>query len=228
MIGATESAEIQNSHRVIDLATRAHEKERNLPDEIRVKGNQIGASLWVLMLEMTAQDGLEKGLTVSRSLSGKITTSEISQGQIVDGIPKVDYPPPPLLNYGISHVHTHPPLRRVNPNAPTTMMGNNDCSKFFKHKFFAGSVMLDEGGVHLLLREKPIMPNRPNFPNDAADQAIKESNGFTLDAMKRLAVRLEKFGIRYYFSPSKELLPDGTLALKDVRTYSELSPSKTA
>lgn len=226
MIGTTEQAETQNLHRVIDLTTRAHEKERDLPDEIRIKGDQIGTGFWTSMLGMTAQDGLEKGLTVSKYF-GRIFTSEIAQGQVIDGIPKVEYPALPILNNGISLVHSHPPLEKVNPNAPTTTMSNGDCLEFFKYKAFPCSVMIDEGGVHLLLREKPLVPTRfNNFPKDIADQAIIESNGLTLDALKRLADKLERFGIRYYFSPSKEVLPNGTVLFKDIRRYPDLAPPK--
>lgn len=228
MIGNTESAEIQNSYRVIDLVTRTHEKERDLPDEIRMKGDQVGTGSWSNMLEMTTQDGKEKGLTVSKDLFGKIFTSAIAQGhEIRSGVHRVEPPALPLLNQGISYIHTHPPLEKVNPNIPTTMMDDDDCSIFFKNKAFPCSVMIDEGGVHLLLREKSIMPNRSNFPENATAKSIEESNGLALDAMKRLANTLARFGIRYYFSPSRELLTDGTIALKDVRKYTTLAkPNK--
>lgn len=226
MIRSTEFAEIQSSFQVIDLVKRTHEKS-TLPTELRIKGNQIGVGLWPNMLEMTTQDGKEKGLTVSKDLFGKIFTSEIAHGhEIRNGVHRVEPPALPLLNHGISYIHTHPPLEKVNPNIPTTMMDDNDCLIFFKNKAFPCSVMIDEGGVHLLLREKPIMPNRSDFPENATAQSIEESNGLVLDAMKRLANTLARFGIRYYFSPTKELLTDGTIALKDVRRYSNLAKPK--
>lgn len=222
MLKTPELSHALSSTPVIDLAHRKNEKESSLPEDIRLKGEEIGAHLYPALLELTAQDSFEKGITVSKGIFGKITTSEIASGTRS----RVDFPPPPFLNRVLSYVHTHPPLAKVNPYMPTSLPSDNDYLTF-ANSDSAASVILDQGGTHVLLRKKGLLKNDLP-PKDLVEKSVDlamKTNGLTLDAMKNLASFLDSYGIGYYFSPSYTLTSEGFLELKEVRNY-KILPAK--
>lgn len=203
---------------LIDLIHRPHEETSILPERIMLRGDEIGADLYPTLLTLTARDTFEKGVTVSRGVFGKITTSEIASGTRTH----VDFPPPPLLGRVLSYVHTHPPLAKIKEELPTSMLSDNDYLEFAKSGA-AAFITLDEGGIHVLLKRRG-MQKREFLPKNLLESSVNmalQRDGLVLTAMKNLATLLGSYGIGYYFTPS-HTMQDGYLLLKDVRAYQKL------
>ncbi len=203
----------------IDLIHRPHEETSSLPGRIKLRGNEIAADLYPTLLALTANDTFEKGVTVSRGVFGKITTSEIISGTKTH----VDFPPPPLLGRVLSYVHTHPRLAEIKKELPTSMPSNDDYLAFAESGS-AAFVILDEGGIHALLKKRGIQ-RKEFLPKDLFERSVSmalQRDGLVLTAMKNLATFLSSYGIGYYFTPSHTITPDGYLSLRDVRAYQKL------
>lgn len=227
MLPSPETPPAYSSPKTIDLVGRAHEKLRQLPEEIAINGDQIAASLWPKMLELTTQDTFEKGLTVAKGLFGKIHTSEIKSGTRS----RVDFPFMGSFNRVVSYIHTHAPLEKINKLIPTSMFSGDDCVTFAKSDA-ACSVMLDEGGVHVLIKNRGML-RKSDVPKDIMDTSVNiaeqlEGKGLILDAMKAMASTLQHHGIKYYYSPSHALTEDGYLVVKEVENYKSLSKKNNA
>lgn len=197
-----------------------------LPNEIAIPAPQLGAELWSEMISLTQADGRERATVISKARGG------LMMGKIFVGVAEsqssVSKVTVPFLPHGIksllpgvkdlTYVHSHP-KPAILDHIKTTLFSDGDI-RSYDNSTYPAMVMIDTGGVHVLLRTSSIGKDLP-LPNynlhEAALNKAKQGDNTVIEAMAELALILQPHGIRYYYSPSFEPSPSGEILLKDVR-----------
>lgn len=191
-----------------------------LNSEILVPKDQLGADKWPEMIKMTQETGNEYGIVISHD-GKRILTSIVFEGSKINFIP-------PLLPHGIKsllpkvknialiHSHAIPPAIE---HLPTTTLSTGDITTHINNTYNA-TVMIDRGGVHVLLGKNPFLnPNQINCA-EIVNNAIKKAqgnSGLVAEVRKEIGEELSHVGTSYYYSPNLEPPADGFVHLTDVR-----------
>lgn len=202
----------------------------SLPSEIEIPVAHLATGLWPEMKRQTQHDGKERAVVVS-SIRGKTQSSAIFIGTAEKGSTAASITPP-LFPHGfksllpgvkdLAYVHTHPKPEDTLGHLKTTLLSDGDI-RSFDNSVYPALVMIDPGGVHILLRtpnySSSTLPNY-NLHEEALKRA-KEGNNTTAAAMTAQAHILAPVGIRYYFTSSMNNTNNGSISLKDVRSLKE-------
>ncbi|MCR4306171.1 MAG: hypothetical protein NUV73_03750 [Candidatus Daviesbacteria bacterium] len=198
-----------------------------LPSEIEIPAEQLGFQKWNSILEQTQSDGRERLIVVS-SIKGRIEISKVSVG-FSDIDSKAESVSPPFLPQGLlsflpwtrnlAYVHSHQ-KPAVLSHLKTTLLSDKDV-RTYHDSTYPAEVMIDPGGVHVLLRTSNLASGQslPDFNlHEAALGRAKKGNNTVLEAMSALGDLLASSGIRYYYSPQLTPTPEGQISLTDVRS----------
>lgn len=203
---------------IVDLT-----REQNsfgLNSEILVPKDQLGTNKWPEMIKKTQETGNEYGIVISYD-GKKLLTSNILEGSKDSFIP-------PFMPHGIKslllkakdialiHSHNIPPAIE---HLPTTTLSNGDITTHINNTYNA-TVMIDRGGLHILLGRNPFLnPDQINCA-EIVSNAIKKAkanSGLVAEVRKEIGEELSHVGIGYYYSPDLEPSADGFVHLTDVR-----------
>lgn len=203
---------------IVDLT-----REQNgfgLNSEILVPKDQLGANKWPEIIRRTKETGNEHGIVISYN-GRNLLTSNVSEGSKDNFIP-------PLLPHGIKsllprvknialiHSHNIPPSIE---HLPTTYLSNGDIATHINNTYNA-TVMIDRGGVHVLLGRNPFLnPNQVNCAEivNSAIKIAKSNSGLVAEVRKEIGKELSHIGTSYYYSPDLEPSANGFIHLTDVR-----------
>lgn len=198
-----------------------------LPPEIIIPGAQIGATYWPGMISQTDKDGKERALVISSS-AGKLMTSRIFKGHAETKITHANIHPP-FLPHGIksllpgikdiTYVHSHPKPAELD-HIQTTILSDGDIRAYYD-SLYPAMVMIDKGGVHVLLRTFSANEELelPDYNLDrAAFREAEKRNFIAVEVMQELAKIIYPYGLRYYYSPRFEPSPASEVHLRDVRS----------
>lgn len=208
------------SHKIVDLSKKYVEVlDRTV---LRVDSGIIAADKWQDMVVLTQQDGKERGVVVSKR-NNKLSVSNIFEGTGEES--DVNSPDrksaasftPPFLPHGVRSlfpgtrdivvVHSHYMALESN-HLRTTAFSDRDIHCFITSEL-NGLVMVDRGGVHLLIntgrsfRQEELM--RKDIVKESVSK-IKQRDGEVLDVIKDVANQLANYGLGYFYTP--ELTPD--------------------
>lgn len=115
----------------------------------------------------------------------------------------------PLSRTDIALVHTHPMPEDLS-HLPTSFLSDQDIQPFNELPINA-AVVIDRGGVHLLMRrENPLIHRETQIPGDLVDKRLGETirrGGITSELIQDVASELRQYGLAYYFCPNP--LPSG-------------------
>ncbi len=199
-----------------------------LPPEIIIPGAQIGAADWPGMISQTGKDGKERALVVS-SNAGKLMTSRIFVGRAETKITPANIHPP-FLPHGIksllpglkdiAYVHTHPKPPELD-HIQTTIFSEGDIRAYYD-SLYPAMVMIDKGGVHILLRTFSADEERelPNYNLDkAAFREAGKGNFTAIEVIQELSKIIYPYGLRYYYSSTLESSPRDEILLKKCKGY---------
>ncbi len=218
MVSNPEFAELPSDVQKVDLL---NPESGYFGSEIDIPKDQLGADLWPKMVELTQEDGRERAARI-RVKFGKPSAGKITQGVKESGSSGSVIPEESrifdLFSRDIVFVHSHPKPEQIK-HLQTTLFSNNDIRSFLNSSY-KGLVMIDEGGVHLLLGEDIELAQKPpedfDFEGEALERA-NQGNKTIAEAKKAMAARLRQHGVRYYYSPSLTPTPEGYVRLKDAR-----------
>ncbi len=211
-----------DTHKKIDLSRKGIEIG-SLPGELLIDGEQIGANFYQVLFDETGKDGKERGLIISQSSDGKRLASKVFIGEESS----IHTPAFPFGLFNLkeasadrlSVIHTHPKTE-ITAHLKSTTFSDSDLQCFVNGSY-RSEVMIDQGGVHLLLRENS-QREMGVLPEDIVKRSlakIASEHGTVKEVMHQMAIELEKYGIRYYFSPTFQIRADGFVEFKDVRKF---------
>ena len=192
---------------------------------ILLSAETLAADTWDELVSATQTDYLERGLIVGR-YTGKNT---LIRSKIIKGYGQEagEHPgevleaafPIPMFPFGILKgmllrikeevvIHTHPMPPDVD-HVRTSVISDKDIRSFTTSRY-AGLVMLDKGGAHLLTRTRPQYLDwdtpAPDIVSSTMRRVIAEAGGST-DVMTGVAEKLARYGLSYYYTP--ELMQTG-------------------
>lgn len=224
MIGNSEFTEINNVG-IINLQSLDQRKEWGGKEVLKVDPKLFAVDKWKEMLFGAQEDHRERSLVVSiNEKDGQLITSKIFVDTKHASGPGL-WPHGWKSAFGslqdLVHVHTH----FIEPEADhvkTSSMSDEDINSFVDFSVYQSTkatVMIDRGGVHMLVR----MPNRfierkTGKKIEIVDEAIKKAKAggnTSMDIVRETAQRLSPFGIKYYYSESLAPGADGFITLKD-------------
>jgi hypothetical protein len=227
MINNTEFVE-KNNHGIINLDFARQNEGWGIREVIDVDAKLIAAEKWQEMVELTQNDGLERGVSVSL-IGKKILTTKIKEG-----LRKGEYDSP-LLSHGllsllptakeIANIHSHY-IPQENSRMLTTVISDFDINSFGYDTAREALIAIDRGGVHVLVRKPHAYKSNKSWEEirvveDALIKAKLGGNTRT-EFIKEVAKSLRPFGIKYYYSQSLIPSPKGLITLKDVSYLEKL------
>lgn len=215
-----ESQERISPVQKIDLLN-GHERPHSV--EIEIPGEHLGQGNWEEMVNKTQTDGRERGVMVG-DFFGKLITSDIFSGTSEKESPNASITPhfnvfgwKYLAARKAVFIHSHPKPDELS-HLQTTMFSNGDFRSFF-NSTLKSLVMVDPGGVHVLLRDDNSLIQIETPKEDFVGEAMKyaeDRNGLVVEAMKKMGNMFARHNFYYYYSP-KLSHEDGVVKLKDVR-----------
>lgn len=194
-----------------------------LGPEISIPGEQLGADKWSELLDRTNQTGKEYGFCVWER-GKKISIDKITEGLEGEWYPDLNILAR-LFKTNISIVHSHPKPAALD-HVETTLVSMGDINSFINSSS-KSLVMLDKGGVHLLIRQGLIFRDESTDVREEFKDVFRGfSNKTSADVRKETAKILSRWGIKYFFSNTLTPSADGFVNLKDV-LYTPPAPQTT-
>lgn len=195
--------------------------------EITLKAEEVGANLWLQLVEDTQRDLRERYTSVIRyRRNNRLEATPVIIGEPAKNdkdIPHVLPEPQPflkgLLTKKVSDTHSHP----LDPSIPeiarlkTTFPSTADIIPLTIPNWKGCRIIVDRGGAHLLIKTGESIHRHEPPPPDLIEKVLKEvgdRHGTVSEIQKRINGLLYEYGISYFYRESLTPDEDGTVTFK--------------
>lgn len=211
---------------IINLAT---ETSLYFQEGVRIPAKDLGTDALQQMVEGTQEDKLERGFELTAK-NGEIRRSRVYtdiKGTFVT--PSIEILRQTLKREQlIGTFHSHYFDTGVETGAGTGTFSLADLQLFARSTKERVKGMVDVGGLHVLMKERPnsrIPMSLPegNFVHEAIRE-VRANGGVILNALWKIAEITERSGIAYYFTPNPKPNPEGLVVLKNVKAINYIPP----